>query len=322
VIARDALKEVARRVFRVSDRLGVHVLPKHYYSPVADRTWLQAYPELWRRPLALDWDLDAQLEWLGGVCAAHLDEVRGVAFFDELVSEGFGPGYGPIEAQVLHCFVRTQAPARILEIGGGVTTAVMARAAAQNAEERRRPTLITTVEPAPRERLRRLEGVEVVAAVAQEAPPDLFAELGEGDLLFVDSSHAVRTGSELAQLYLERIPALARGVTIHVHDIYLPYPYAPSLFQEPFDPQETTLVAALLQGNPSLQVLCCESALHHQRPERLRELLPDYRPQPMHEGIADAAAAGHFPSSLWIATQEATGAGLSARPSARATMSS
>ena len=301
--ARETLKEVLRRVFRLSDRLGVHVLPKHYYSPVADRTWLQAHPELWRRPLALDWDLDAQLEWLARVCGEHLEEVRGLEFFDELVAEGFGPGYGPIEAQILHCFVRAEAPRRILEIGGGVTTAVMARAAALNETESR----ITTVEPSPRERLRQLEGVEVVARLAQDAPQELFDELGEGDLLFVDSSHAVRTGSELAQLYLERIPRFARGVTIHVHDIYLPYLYAPSLFHEPFDPQETTLVAALLEGNASLEVLCCESALHHERADELRKLLPDYRPQPVHAGLADPGAAGHFPSSLWIRTRRAPG---------------
>jgi len=222
--------------------------------------------------------------------------------------------------------IAQERPVRILEIGGGVTTAVMARAAARNAEEGRPRARITTVEPSPRERLRRQDGVEVIGAVAQEAPRELFDELGEGDLLFVDSSHAVRTGSELAQLYLERIPALAPGVTIHVHDIYLPYLYAPSLFQEPFDPQETTFVAALLQGNSSLDVLCCESALHHDRQERLGALLPDYRPQPMREGVAEPGAAGHFPSSLWLVklarSQDATGAGLSARPSARATMSS
>lgn len=300
---RETLKQVSRRVFRVSDRVGVHVLPKHYYSPVADRTWLQAHPELWRRPLELGWDLDAQLDWLEHVCGAHVDEVRGLDFFDELVAEGFGPGYGPIEAQVLHCFVRSQAPRRILEIGGGVTTAVMARAAELNETESR----ITTVEPSPRERLRQLEGVEVVARLAQEAPQELFEGLGEGDLLFVDSSHAVRTGSELAQLYLERIPGLAPGVTVHIHDIYLPYLYAPSLFDEPFDPQETTLVAALLQGNASLEMLCCESALHHERAEQLRELLPDYRPQPMRDGLADPGALGHFPSSLWIRTRPAPG---------------
>jgi len=307
VRARETLKEASRRVFRLSDRLGVHVLPKHYYSPVADRAWLHAHPELWRRRLELDWDLEAQLDWLARVCGDHYGEVRGREFFDGLVAEGFGPGYGPIEAQVLHCFVRSQPPRRILEIGGGVTTAVIARAAAPNERDGRAAARITTVEPAPREPLQRLDGVDVVARVAQEAPRELFDELAEGDLLFVDSSHAVRTGSELAQLYLERIPGLAHGVAVHIRDIYLPYLYAPSLFHEPFDPQETTLVAALLQGNESLEVLCCESALHHERPGRLRELLPDYRPQPMRDGLADASAAGHFPCSLWIRTRRARG---------------
>ncbi len=79
--------------------------------------------------------------------------------------------------------------------------------------------------------------------------------LGAGDLLFIDSTHVVRTGSELAHIYLELIPRLQPGVVIHIHDIYLPYLYSPDIYESMFDWQETTLVAALLTGNPGLRVL-------------------------------------------------------------------
>ena len=66
----------------------------------------------------------------------------------------------------------------------------------------------------------------------------------------MDSTHAVRTGSELSHIYLELIPRLKPGVVIHIHDIYLPYLFAPDIYDSMFDWQETTLVAALLTGNP------------------------------------------------------------------------
>ena len=129
-----------------------------------------------------------------------------------------------------------------------------------------------------------------------------FAELEAGDVLFIDSTHAVRTGSELARLYLEIIPRLRPGVLVHVHDVVLPYLHMPDVLDNVFDWQETTLLAALLTDNPRLRVLACTSLLHHDRPEDLAQVLPDYRPRRMNNGLyADDGASGdHFPSSIWL----------------------
>jgi hypothetical protein len=302
VSLRRSLKTLSLGAFRGLDRAGVHVLPKHYYTPVADRAWLRSHPSKWRRALSLEWDYDAQLAWLRDVCRKHYGEVAGFRAYRELVAQGFGPGYGLVESQVLHCLVRSQAPARIVEIGGGVTSAIMARAARMNAEEGRPGSRITTVEPSPWLPLLAVEGIELLRITGQDAPRELFDELGNGDVLFIDSSHAVKTGSEVQRLYLEIVPGLAEGVTIHVHDIYLPYAYSPWVLHDYFDPQETALVAALLQGNDRLEVLCCESALHHKRPAQLAEILGDYHPQPMRDGLSEPDAGGHFPSSLWLRT--------------------
>jgi len=302
---RESVKKLSWRGFSALDRVGLHVLPKHYYTPVADRAWLRAHPEAWRRPLPLDWDLDEQVAWLREVCGTHYEEVEGLHAYWQLARAGLGPGYGPIESQVLHCFVRSQAPRRVVEIGGGVTSAMLARAARLNGEEGRPVARITTLDPAPWGPLLTLEGIELLRVPCQDAPRELFAELGAGDLLFVDSSHAVKTGSEVAEIYLEIVPSLAAGVIVHVHDVFLPYLYAPTVLTDYFDPQETTLVAALLQDNDRLEVLCCESALHHERRQQLREILLDYRPQAMSDGLVVSKLEGHFPSSLWLRTRPA-----------------
>lgn len=90
---------------------------------------------------------------------------------------------------------------------------------------------------------------------------------------------------------------------MHIHDIFLPYVFHPNVLNEPFDWQETTLVAALLINNLRLKVLVAESALAHGRAGDLQEMLPDYKPLPMRSGLRTGLdAEGHFPASLWLQT--------------------
>jgi predicted O-methyltransferase YrrM len=300
--AREASKRLIPQVNRVTERFGVRVQPVHYYSEVPDRRALRA-DRGWARPYDIagqDPDLDDQLAWLEKACAPHVGEVAGLRQWQDLGSDQ-GPGYGPIESQILHAVVRSLAPARILEVGSGVSTVISQRAAARNAAEGRRSTRITCIEPFPRPALRALDGVEVVAEAAQTADRQHFDALEAGDLLFIDSTHAVRTGSELARLYLEILPRLAPGVVVHVHDVYLPYLHAPDVLDGVFDWQETTLLAALLTDNPRLRILACCSLLHTDRPDGLARLLPDYRPRSMRDGLYTGGPdSGHFPSSLWL----------------------
>lgn len=288
---------------RLSERGGVRLQPVHYYSEVPDRAWLGAHRKVWARPVSLPgvvWNLDEQLAWLEKVCRPYLREVVGLSSWSGYGTDS-GPGYGAIESQVMHCVVRDLAPPRVVEVGSGVSTALMRDAVARNVADGRSATAITCVEPYPRPGLRRLPDVTIIEQPAQEVGLAVFDQLREGDLLFIDSTHALRTGSELARLYLEVLPGLRPGVVVHIHDIYLPYLYAPDVLDSVFDWQETTLLAALLTNNPQLSVLACESALHHERSAALSELLPDYRPRPMTEGLyAERSAEGHFPSSLWL----------------------
>jgi predicted O-methyltransferase YrrM len=297
------------RLFLLFERLGRHVLPVHFYSPVADRHWLERHPELWRRPLSLtgiDWDLDTQLAWLREACSDHLEEVSDFPFISELTKGGAPFAYGPIEGQVLHCVVRKLAPSLVVEVGSGSSTMLIADAARRNRAEGRGETRIVTIDPYPPSQVKDQAGVELRAEPAQAVPDEVFEELGTGDLLFIDSTHSVKAGSELHRLYLEILPALAPGVTIQIHDVFLPYANSPGILRaDLWDWQESTLVAALLTGNPGLEVLCCQSALHDGAPERLGEVLPDYEPLPMRDGLDTGEGAGHYPSSLWLRTTAA-----------------
>jgi predicted O-methyltransferase YrrM len=285
-------------LFRLAERAGVHLTPRHYYTPVPDVRWLRQHAQLWEGASTLagvTWDLDAQLESLTSATAPYIEEVAGLEFFNRVTSDEWGPGYGPIESQVLHCFLRARRPRRVIEIGSGVSTACMLHSLPH--------IQLTCIEPFPSPILRQTAGARLLIQTCQEVPLAFFSALEEGDLLFIDSSHAVKVGSEVPRIYLEIIPRLRPGVFIHIHDIFLPYLYPPDILSWPFWAwQETVLLAALLTNNPKLEVLFCLSALHHARPSELRALLPDYRPRAMRGGLFADGGPGHFPSSIWLRT--------------------
>ncbi len=298
------LKGAVLGLIALGERARVHVQPVHYYSDIPDRRWLRANKRLWAKrmlPIGQPWDLDAQLHWLEERCAPYLREVMGLDAFEQDAGAGFGPGYGPIEAQVLHCVMRHDAPRRVIEVGSGVSTATMLRAIGRNTDEGRASSAVTCVEPHPHDSLRRLD-VELIAQPAQAVDLDVFLRLEAGDLLFIDSTHAVRTGSEVIRLYLEVLPKLRPGVLVHIHDIYLPYTFHPNVLGELFDWQETALLTALLTGNASLEILTCLSTLTVDRSSQLQAILPDLRPRHLEAGV-QTKGDGHYPASLWLRTR-------------------
>jgi methyltransferase family protein len=235
----------------------------------------------------------------------YYHEVQGLSSFKQFAGSGIGAGYGPLESQVLHCFMRAKCPPTVIEIGSGVSTACMLHAIQLNLQEGRPGTRMICIEPYPKTGFARLEGITHVREVGQAIPIQLFRDLREGDMLFVDSSHAVKTGSDTVRIYLEVIPNLPPGVFIHIHDVTLPYLYHPDILANYMGWQETVLLLALLIHNPRLSVLACQSALHHDRKQALAEVLLDYRPLPQVEGVGASPRSveqNHFPSSTWLRT--------------------
>jgi Methyltransferase domain len=220
-----------------------------------------------RAPLhGVVWNLDWQLAWLQNICSLYYGEVAGLESYNQFTAGHFGPGFGTIESQVLHCFLRAMAPAHIVEIGGGVSTACMALAAEMNARDKHKKPTITCIEPFPTRALLGVNGINHINELCQFVPLSVFEQLEPGDLLSIDSSHAVKVGSEVLHIYLAIIPALKPGVFVHIHDIFLPYLYPRSVLAYPFASQETALVLALLTNNPHLQILASLSGLHYDRP--------------------------------------------------------
>lgn len=311
-VNRNALKRAILGVHKLGIRLGIHVLPVHYYSPVPNILELQKTRDIWAKKSELPGvavDLDQQAVDLQGICMPYQGEYAGNKFFKEGATNHFGPGYGYIEAQALHGFVRHFKPKRIVEVGSGVSTYCMLKASEINNRETGQQTKIVSIEPYPSDRLKTLPGIELVAQNVQTLPFDVFTDLGENDLLFIDSSHTVKAGGDVNYLILEVLPRLRKGVIVHVHDIFLPYDYQRNVCRTFLHWAETSLLRAFLISNEKVRIVACLSHLHYERKDVLKKVFPEYNPQTDVNGLASDKYAPfeqnpeHFPSSIYLQIQ-------------------
>lgn len=273
----------------VAERLGLQVVLKTYYSPIPDLAQLPA--DIWDRRdemRGIPFDLDAQMGFVESELSGHL---AGLAWGGDVApAHAYDLGndsYPLADARLLYGIVRHQRPSRIVELGSGQTTRVMAQAcrenAAQGAEVRLR-----AFDPFPTAVDDSLPGLDdLVRVKAQDVPDEVFTELGAGDMLFVDTTHTVKIGSDVNHIVLRVLPLLAPGVIVHVHDIFLPYEY-PRFFFADFALYwaEQYMLQAFLAFNESFEVLCATHALVKERPRELRA-----------SGVLDAGDMG---SSFWI----------------------
>ncbi len=146
-----------------------------------------------------------------------------------------------LDAAAAYAMVRRLRPRRIVEIGSGHSTRFMARAIRDGGIG----TELTCIDPSPRASLSGL-AVRHLPTLLQDAGDEPFAALTDGDILFIDSSHVAMPGTDVDVLLNHRLPRLAEGVVVHVHDILLPDPYPASWTWRGYG--EQLLVAALLQG--------------------------------------------------------------------------
>jgi hypothetical protein len=149
-----------------------------------------------------------------------------------------------------YTMIRSRRPAVVVEVGSGFSTLIALEAIRRNGSGR-----VICVEPSPRDFMESLE-VEIVRRPVQELPVAWFTErLTEGALLFIDSTHAVKAGSDCLHLYLRVLPALREPVLVHVHDFHLPRGTPESWIARRLFWTEQYLVFAYLLGNSSVRVI-------------------------------------------------------------------
>ena len=125
-----------------------------------------------------------------------------------------------LDAAAAYAMVRLSRPRRIVEVGSGHSTRFLARAAADGELDAR----ITAIDPLPRATITGLP-IDILRLPVQQAGEAPFQDLAAGDIVFIDSSHQLKPGSDVEFLMNRVLPRLPAGIHLHFHDIFLPDDY-------------------------------------------------------------------------------------------------
>jgi predicted O-methyltransferase YrrM len=267
----------------------------HFYSPVVNPAELRSrIAELWPAGIpecpGVDFN-DAQIqivlsEWFPRFMAefdypehAASDESK---FFIQ------NSQFSWLDCRALFVLLRQLKPKRLIEIGSGFSSLLSADVNQRFFDNEME---FTCVEPFPRPFL--VAGVPGITRLdvrkVQELEPAWFDQLQAGDILFIDSSHVCKTGSDVNHLYLNVLPRLRPGVIVHIHDIFLPGDYLQSwVMEENRSWNEQYLVQVMLQHS-----------------QRYRVLFSSYYaflrfPQLLAEALAHRAGHAFAGGSLWL----------------------
>jgi hypothetical protein len=160
------------------------------------------------------------------------------------------------DAIFLYSFLRHTAPARIIEVGSGFSSAVIL-----DTVERFFPSRpeLTFIEPYPgklNQLLRPTDRntVRVIEKKLQDVPAGVFESLQAGDFLFIDSSHVLKCGSDLYVLFFEVMPRLRAGVYLHFHDIFYPFDYPEDWLRKGVYWNEAYFLRAFLSNNNAWEI--------------------------------------------------------------------
>jgi hypothetical protein len=255
-------------LYKAAEKINIHIKRPHFYSPLpvlselSDHVWEKEWSQ------GIDWNEDVGLELL-----EHLIKYS-VEYNDLVNSHQFDivdkKSFNHLDSALYYAIIRHFKPMRVIEVGAGHSTQIASLACSKNTFGE-----IIAIEPYPREFLKNgsLKALSLIQKPVQEISVDVFKQLEANDILFIDSSHVSKIGSDVNYLYLEVLPQLNKGVLVHLHDIFLPFE-VPRRWIEEMDLfwNEQYLLHAFLIGNKDFEVLIGNSYMVTNHPRKISRL--------------------------------------------------
>jgi hypothetical protein len=262
--------------------------PGHYYSPVVDPSTIAEYVE------------KQYLQEPGDIKGIHFDEDAMVRFWKEnaefikntpfsehddgqnryYYDNGMYP-YG--DAMTLRAMIAHFKPKNVIEVGSGFSSACMLDAVDHVGLSDFTMTCIDPDADRLRSRLREEDHsrVDIIEGLVQDAPISTFSKLNENDILFIDSTHVLKTASDVHYELFSILPSLNKGVLIHFHDIQYPFEYPRQwLFEMKLSWNESYALRAFLMYNSAFEVVFWTGLFAHRQRELVHETNPLFLKNP------------------------------------------
>jgi hypothetical protein len=270
-------QEIRRGVYRNN-----YETPGHFYSPIPDINAVDAKAHLLFKDPP---DMEVPgVQMNPEIQKQHLQDFYKMADslpFPEEKSEKTryfynNHSFSYADAITLHCMMRKYKPKRIIEIGSGFSSCVMVDT---NELFFNNTIQITNIEPYPDFFFKTLPEKDraknrVLVNLVQDVDLKIYEELEENDILFIDSSHVSKIGSDVNHEFFEIIPRLKKGVLVHVHDIFHPFEYPYDWIAEGRAMNENYILRAFLQYNETFQVLFMSNYVSRYFRQELEKNLP------------------------------------------------
>ncbi|MFA5933010.1 MAG: class I SAM-dependent methyltransferase [Microgenomates group bacterium] len=273
--------------FEYWQKNGFSIIPNNFYQPIPD------FSSMNQRSLSnvsslegIDMHEKGQMNLLGKFAKFKKEYERiplkgdsqgHVFYFKNLAFDG-------VDALVYYCMIRYFKPKNIIEVGSGWSTKIAAQAVLKNGQGE-----LISIEPYPQPFMQRtFPGLfKVIAKKVEELPLSTFGQLTDGDILFIDSSHTVKTQGDVNYLFLEVLPRLNKGVIIHIHDIFFPFDYPKDwIIKEHRSWGEQYLLQAFLMFNDSFKIIYSNSFMGYKYLKNVKKV---FSKSPFYKG-----------GSIWI----------------------
>ncbi|MGJ4927597.1 class I SAM-dependent methyltransferase [Bradyrhizobium sp. HKCCYLS2038] len=255
--------------------------PGHFFSPVVDpetvKDYVARYDNIDPSEIAgIEFPLDEMYRfWNQNLSSFRYEPSSGERYFASPLA------YPGSDGRTLRAMIGAFRPKRIIEVGSGGSTACALDAIDQFGVA----TEFTCIEPYPKALESALGGdmrrVNLIEKIVQDVPVSVFQALEENDILFIDSTHVLKTGSDVHYELFEILPAIKPGVLIHFHDCRYPFEYPkPFIFERNYSWNEAYALRAFLMFNPFFKIVFYNSLFARVFRSVVHDTCPQFFPNP------------------------------------------
>lgn len=273
--------------FEYWQKNGFSILPNNFYQPIPDVSFIDTKQlEKVDTLEGIEMNEENQISLLNNF-SKYKKEFNKIPYKGKSQTHRFhfnNLAFDGVDALVYYCMIRHFRPEKIFEVGSGWSTKIGAQAVLKNGRGK-----LLSIEPYPQPFMQTtFPGLsEIIADKVENIPLIFFSQLKKNDILFVDSSHTIKTCGDVNYLFLEVFPRLNKGVIIHIHDIFFPFDYPKDwILKEHRFWAEQYLLQAFLMFNNNFQILYSNSYMKYRNLEKVKTIFPK---SPFYDG-----------GSIWI----------------------
>jgi hypothetical protein len=271
---RDELK-------RILADAGPFAPPGHFYSPIPSLSDVEEHLDrLQRKSLlvelpAIRMDDGTQLEFLELLKPSYFQLPFQAGPVNGLLYQFDNPHFSYADGTALFCVLNYFRPQKLIEIGSGFSTCAILDTNRVSLGSR---TQIISIEPHAK-LLRSLiakshDSPTIIERKLQDTEPEVFDQLSAGDILFIDSTHICKAGSDVNYIIFEILPRIKSGVIVQIHDIHLAFEYPDVWLREGRAWNEAYLLRAFLEYNEHFRILLFLSYMQNAYEEWFRQNMP------------------------------------------------